>query len=132
LSFERVEGKLSSRVRRRISFGPPTDVAGRGGTAVAGTIIDEVWADLELNKCPPHHRPCHYGLHCWGDYAYCSQLIKWDDGTNGTRVVCYRRRCGEDFWELVGQLTANVQTIRTLFERTLVKDLWFKDTGCPS
>jgi hypothetical protein len=126
MSFAKIKGKLSSRVGRRVNFGPPVDVKGKGGVAGAGTIIDEVWAYPDANEKPPHPQGCD--VQCWGDYSFCSQLIKWDDGTHAIRLAYYRRRCGEDFWEFASQMTvcADPETIKVLFERTLARDTWFR------
>ncbi len=88
--------------------------------------MDEVWADPIINEAPmqplddPHH---------WGDYSFASQLIKWNDGTYGIRLVYYRRRAGEDHWEFASQMTvtSDVPTIKTLLEKTLGKRGWFDE-----
>jgi hypothetical protein len=71
MSFAKIKGKLSSRVGRPVSFGPPQDVKGKGGVAGGGIIIDEAWADPDINEKPPHPQACD--AHCWGDYSFCSQ-----------------------------------------------------------
>jgi hypothetical protein len=118
LSFRRASGV-------RWHFGPPEDVKRKGAGAGAGTIIDEVWADPDLNDAPPH-KDCDG--QCWGDYSFCSQLIRWDDGTEVIRLAYYRRRCGEDFWEFAAQMTptAEPEIIKVWFNRTLAKDAWFR------
>ena len=125
MSFAKIKGKLSSRIGRPVHFGPPEDVKRKGGGAGAGTIIDEVWADPDLNNAPPH-KDCDG--QCWGDYSFCSQLIRWDDGTEVIRLAYYRRRCGEDFWEFAAQMTptAEPEIIKVWFNRTLAKDAWFR------
>ncbi len=121
-----IKGKLSSQIGHRVRFGPPKDM--RGGSIGIGTIIDEVWANPDLNENPSHRRPCPHGDHCWGDYSFCSQLIKWNDGSRAIRLAYYRRRCGEDFWTFASQMTATAEPeiIKVLFKRTLAKDDWFR------
>jgi hypothetical protein len=88
MGFARIKGQLTSRIGRSVRFGPPQDVRTKGGAALQGTIVDEVWADPEINYAPPHKQPCD--THCWGDYSFCSQLIKWSDGTHTYLAVVNR------------------------------------------
>lgn len=111
------------------SRGAPKDVHKKGGQAAHGVIVDEVWADPEINDSPPRkvrHR------NDWGDYSFCAQLIKWDEGKEGyaIRLAYYRRRCDEDCWEFAGQTTvsSNWKTIKALCEKTLSKTGWFQDS----
>jgi hypothetical protein len=126
MGFSRIKGELTSRIGRRVRFGAPKDVLQRGGKAGYGTIIDEVWANPEINKSPP--RPPSFEKP-WGDYSFCSQLIKWDDGGYSIRLAYYRRRPGEDWWEYAAQMTVTSEwdTIKALLEKTLAKEKWFKD-----
>lgn len=120
-----MRGVLPSRIGRSVNFGPPRDVHAKGGTSVGGKILDEVWANPEVRSRPPHPQTCE--THCWGDYAFCSQLIEWSDGTRSIRLAYYRRRCGEDAWEYASQMTVNAppEIIRALCEQTLAKADWF-------
>ena len=125
MSFAKTKGELTSRIGRRVTFGAPKDVHEKGGAGPKGEIVDEVWVDAEINKSSPHERPCDE--HCWGDYSFCSQLIKWSDGTHTVRLAYYRRRCGEDAWEYASQSTVNHdrETIHSLLTQTLAKGGWF-------
>jgi hypothetical protein len=125
-----MKGELTSRIGRLVTFRAPQDVHVKGGAGHKGEIVDEVWVDAEINKSPPHERPCDE--HCWGDYSFCSQLIKWSDGTHTIRLAYYRRRCGEDAWEYASQMTVNSapETIHSLLTQTLAKGRWFP--GDPS
>ncbi len=99
-----------------------------------GKIVDEVWADDTLNLSPLHPQPCQRGPHCWGDYSFCAQLIRWNDGhhdyehsDHSIRLAYYRRRCGEDWWEYASQMTVTSECgeIKKLLEVTLAKTKWF-------
>lgn len=118
--------QLTSRVGRRVWFGAPKDVAVAGGSGGGGTIVDEVWADPEINRSPPRKaNPADD----WGDYSVCAQLIRWDSGEHSIRLAYYRRRVGESYWRFGSQMTVNSEwtTIKQLLERTLAKDDWFRD-----
>jgi hypothetical protein len=127
MSFAKIRGKLTSRIGRPVNFGAPQDVHNKGGIPGQGEIVGEVWVDPELNESAPHSKPCDE--HCWGDYSFCSQLIRWSDDTYSIRLAYYRRRCGEDFWEYASQTTVNAepQIIRALCERTLSREDWFRN-----
>lgn len=123
---------LTSRIGRPVRFGAPLDVHNKGGPPSEGVIIDEVWVDPDHNESAAHSQPCDNGVNCWGDYSFCSQLIKWSNGnphTHSIRLAYYRRRCGEDWWEFASQTTvvSDPQTVKTLCERTLAKETWFQD-----
>jgi hypothetical protein len=124
MSFAKIRGELTTRVGRWVRYGAPQDVQGKGGNSSEGTIIDEVWVDLES---VPHEQPCDE--HCWGDYSFCSQLIEWSDGSRSVRLAYYRRRCGENAWEYASQMTvsSNPATIHSLLTCTLAKADWFAD-----
>lgn len=130
MSFAKIKGRLTSRIGALVRFGAPKDVHEKGGSATSGKVVDEVWAiPLEdINSDSPHGNPCTWGMNCWGDYAFCSQLIEWLDGTYSIRLAYYRRRCGEDWWEYASQMTVNsdCQTIKQLLERTLTRTAWFR------
>jgi len=128
MGFAKIQGNLTSRKRCRVRFGAPKDVSERGGKAAFGTIIDEVWADPEINMAPPHTQPCDKGAECWGDYSFSSQLIEWDDGWHSIRLGYHRRRCGENCWEYAAQTTVNAEceTIKALLQRTLAMTTWFQ------
>ena len=124
MGFAKIRGKLVSKVGCRVRFGAPRDVHHAGGAPGYGTIIDEVWAYPEVNDSPARTSG---GADDWGDYSFCSQLIRWDDGAHSIRLAYYRRRATEDHWEYASQMTVNAdpETIRTLLERTLAKGNWF-------
>jgi hypothetical protein len=126
MGFAKIKGELTSRIGSRVRFGVPKDVQNTKGEAIYGTIIDEVWADPEINKKPPRNRSSEGD---WGDYSFCAQLIKWDNGDYSIRLAYYRRRAGEDYWEYASQMTVNSdwRTIKALLEKTLSKKNWFKD-----
>ena len=133
MGFAKIQGHLSSRIGCRVSFGAPQDVHQRGGKPGSGTIVDEVWADPDINSSAPHTVPCKYASECWGDYSFCGQLIKWNDNTHSIRLAYYRRRCGDDCWEYASQMTVNAewQIIKPLLERTLAKKSWFQEPPLP-
>src|ERR1700733_1153514 len=124
--------ELTSRIGRPVNFRPPLDVKGKQGSGVSGVVVDEVWADEVLNQSGAHSDPCPNGKHCWGDYSFCAQLIKWHpvsvDGEHSIRLAYYRRRCGENRWEFASQMTVNgpCGTIKELLQRTLAKTRWFE------
>ncbi len=89
-------GQLTSRIGTRITLVTPKDPLVGSRKAPKGTIIDEVWADPAINTSPP--RPCPDDSD-WGDYSFCSQLIKLDDGTYTILLAYYHRPPGEDWWE---------------------------------
>lgn len=133
MGFAKIRGKLVSRVGCPVRYSAPRDVHQAGGAPGCGTIIDEVWAYPEVNDSATRSSR---GTDDWGDYSFCSQLIRWDDGTHSIRLAYYRRRAGEDHWEYASQMTvdADPETIKTLLERTLAKDNWFaeKSSALPS
>lgn len=118
--------KLTTKVGKRVKFRAPKDVKKNGGKAMSGTIIDETWADPNLNNSPSKTRNNNDD---WGDYSFCSQLIKWDNGEYSIRLAYYRRRAGEDKWEFASQTTVNSdwKTIKLLLEKTLSMKKWFVD-----
>jgi len=75
MSFAKIKGVLTSRIGRSVSFGPPGDVHAKGGAAIRGIIIEDVWADPEVNSAPRHPQPC--GEHCWGDYSFARSLSEY-------------------------------------------------------
>ena len=106
-------------------FNPPQDVQKSGGFASRGFIIDEVWAKPEVNHSPKINNNIKRS---WGNYSFCSQLIKWEDGSHSIRLAYYRRRVGENYWEFAGQttITSEPSTIKKLLVKTLAKKEWFK------
>jgi len=126
MSFAKIKGELTSRIGRPVRFGAPQDVETKGGEAGYGVIVDEVWADPEVNSSSPRVSE-HPGD--WGDYSFCAQLIKWGEGEFSIRLAYYRRRAGEDYWTFASQTTVNSdwKTIKALLERTLEKTEWFQD-----
>jgi len=73
----------------------------------------------------------HNDPHCWGHYAFCSQLIEWDDGTYSIRLAYYRLPCKGGEWRFASQTTVEhwPSTIKLLLERTLAKTDWFTGHG---
>lgn len=132
MGFARIKGPLTSRIGRPVRYGAPKDVRQKGGKAAHGVIVDEIWADPEVNNAPPRE-PRH--KHDWGDYSFCAQLIQWDDGKEGyaIRLAYYRRRCDENWWEFAGQTTVSSgwRNIKPLCEKTLSKTWWFQDNPKP-
>jgi hypothetical protein len=124
MGWAKIKGKLTSRVGRSVNFGPPADVKKAGGGSNTGTIIDEVWVDEKLNASPRNRNTASQN---WGDYSFCAQLIEWDYGERGIRLAYYRRRAGEDWWELGSQTTvcAEPAIIKRLCELTLNQKSWF-------
>jgi hypothetical protein len=121
--------KLESHIGRPVKYEPPLTLQ-RGGVAKAliGEIVDEVWAD-ESQRDPPAHD--HDKPDCWGDYAFCSQLIKWQDGTYSIRLAYYRRACKSERWRFASQTTVEYwpSIIKLLLEPTLAKKEWFEGPG---
>lgn len=126
MGFAKIYGRLTSRIGRTVRFGAPRDVSGAGGGAGYGVIIDEVWADPEVNSLPPRPRR---DPDDWGDYSFCAQLIRWSETYFTIRLAYYRRRPGEDYWEFASQTTVNAEwrTIKALLENTLAMTSWFQD-----
>jgi hypothetical protein len=126
MSWAKIRGQLRSRVGCAVNFGPPQDVALAGGASAAGRIIDEVWVDEALNASAPSNGNAAAD---WGNYSFCAQLIEWTAGERAIRLAYYRRRVGEDWWELGSQTTvcAEPATIKRLCELTLGKTQWFDD-----
>ena len=126
---------MLNNIGKSVRYGAPRDVERRGGAQHAGKIIDEVWAEPNLHDSQPHSpsckgRPDENG-HCWGDYAFCSQLIEWESGRRSIRLAYYRRRCGESNWQYASQMTVDSfpDTVKMLLEKTLAKEDWFAATG---
>lgn len=63
--------ELISKIGCQVRFGPPKDVEAKGGEAGYGIIVDEVWADPEINLSPLRE-PEHPGD--WGDYSFCASV----------------------------------------------------------
>jgi hypothetical protein len=93
-------------------------------------VVDEVWATPEVNNSPKREP---VNKDDWGDYSFCAQLIKWDNGGHSICLPYYRRRAGEDWWEFASQMTVNSnwRTIKILLERTLAQSGWFSDNPAP-
>ena len=124
MGWAKIKGQLRSRIGRRVAFGPPADVKKAGGGSTCGKIVDEVWVDERLNASPP--TPGSAKGH-WGDYSFCAQLIEWDHGERAIRLAYYRRRVGENCWELASQTTvcSDPAKIKRLCELVLSKKDWF-------
>ncbi len=127
MGYAKIKGKLTSRIGRAVNYSAPNDLKqkGRHG-APHGRIVDDFFVTPSENSKPPHRQPCP-NEDCWGDYSFSSQLIEWDDGTHAIRMVYFRRRCGEDWWEYASQHTVSAEPadIKALLEATLSKVHWF-------
>lgn len=126
MGYAKIKGELTPRIGAPVRYGAPEDVHKAGGVAVKGVIIDEVWADPEINKKPVRSSN---GKDDWGDYSFCAQCIKWNNDDYTIRLAYYRRRAGEDCWEYASQMTVDSdwRTIKALLEKTLAKSNWFRD-----
>jgi hypothetical protein len=78
--------KLRSHIGNKVTFTPPVTAQRRGARSQVGRIVDEVWA-LESQRDPPAH--VHDDPNCWGNYAFCSQLIEWEMGGHSIRLAYY-------------------------------------------
>jgi hypothetical protein len=83
--------RLRSHIGDQVKYKPPLSARKQGAPNRIGRIEDEVWA-IDAQRDPPKHD--HNDPNCWGDYAFCSQLIKWDEG-GSIRLTFYRLPCGE-------------------------------------
>jgi hypothetical protein len=121
--------RLESKIGKQVRFRPPLDARKRGAQDRIGKIVDEVWAAEAQRDAPKH---THHDPNCWGNYAFCSQLIEWKDGGFSIRLAYYRQRCGQDHWEFASQTTLETRpiTIKALMERTLQKADWFLKPEC--
>lgn len=119
-----IKGSLTSRIGQEVSFQAPVDVAKAGGVGITGIVESEVWADPSLNTSPARTAA---SVNDWGDYSFCSQAIRWSDGTRTIRLGYYRRRAGEDEWHWGSQTTVegDPAEIKALLEQTLAQSAWF-------
>jgi len=126
MGFAKIKGTLTSRIGSQVRFGAPKDIEKKGGKAEYGIIVDEAWANPDINSSPPRYSD---NTSDWGDYSFCAQLIKWPENEYTIRLAYYRRRIGENHWEYASQMTvnANWKDIKALLECTLAKAGWFKD-----
>lgn len=121
-----IKGKLTSRIGTSVTFSPPETLKDKGGKHYCGKVIDEVWADEEVNSSEPRKPRSEDD---WGDYSFCAQLIEFQDGERMIRLAYYRRPPGEDYWRFASQTTITTDriNIKKLFEKTLLKNDWFKN-----
>jgi hypothetical protein len=109
--------KLPSTVNNPVEFRPPKDVRTKNPKAPSrrGKIVEEVWAEFIET----------FGD--WGDYAFCSQLIEWQDGKRSIRLAYFRRKVGTCEWEIASQTTVESECaiIGNLLRRTLAQTSWF-------
>jgi len=112
-----------------VTFKPPRNVP--NGQRRKGKIIDEAWADNR--RFDDRHNEGHVP-NCWGDYAFCAQLIEWESGMRSIRLAYYRRSCGSERWLFASQTTveSNPDDIKALCERTLSRSEWFNKATTPS
>jgi hypothetical protein len=121
-------------IGRPVRYGPPGDIQSKGGVGRAGKIVDEVWVEPKLDETSVHPAGCTGAPkgdgQCWGDYAFCAQLIEWDFGRRSIRLAYYRRRCGESTWMYASQMTVDAypDTMKSLLEKALSKSDWFAST----
>jgi len=123
---------MESKIGKPVKYKPPRDMGRRKKKAKTGIIIDELWTDPKIDKRRIHTAQCRQRrtpIGCWGDYAFCAQLIRWDHGEHSIRLAYYRRRCTEDNWEYASQMTVDAlwPTIKKLANKTLKKKEWFRD-----
>ena len=116
--------KPDSMIGKTVYFDAPGDVKAKGGGAMSGVIVDEVWVP-ELGQpadAPPTDSPMS-----WGDYYFFAQRIRWPAGDHSVRLGYYRRRAGETHWEFASQTTinSNPRTVMALLEETLKNRDWF-------
>ena len=123
----KIKGQLSSRIGNPVKYGVPKDIHQKGGIPSTGIIVDEIWAKPEINTSPPRQP---ISKDDWGDYSFCAQLIRWDNGSYEIRLAYYRRPAGEEWWKFASQTTVSSdwKTIKTLMEKTLAKTNWFSDS----
>lgn len=110
-----------NHVGNKVVFKPPKNVP--DGKQRTGRIVDELWADNQGLKS--RHQQGH-AANCWGEYAFCAQLIEWDNGGHSIRFAYYRQSCGSEKWTFGSQTTveANPEDIKSLCEKTLAKGEW--------
>lgn len=128
MGFAKVRGPLTTRIGRHVKFRRPQDVARRIGDGVQrGKIVGEIWENQAINLSKPHK---HHRTNCWGDYSFFAQLIEWNDEGSApwyqVRLGYWRRRCGENTWEMAGQTTATARwgVIKRLCKKTLDMNSW--------
>lgn len=116
--------KLESNIGKKVTFKAPPTLRSQGALPHVGKIVDEVWADEAQRDPPPHD---HVDPHCWGNYAFCSQLIEWENGGYTIRLAYYRLPCRGSRWYFASQTTIETyaSTIKALMNRTLEKVDWF-------
>ena len=114
---------LPSKIGTKVNFTTPKSVRDTA-SPVQGTVKDEVWHDEALLKSPP--RPAS-SAGDWGDYAYFSQLIEWDNGEKSIRLGYYYRAPEKTQWRFGSQWTIedSPATIGALIEKTLQRKEWF-------
>ena len=117
--------KLRSHIGDPVKFGAPLSARMLGAQQRFGRIVDEVWA-LDSQRDPQKHD--HDDPNCGGNYAFCSQLIDWEEGGYSIRLAYYRLQCKGTFWQFAGQTSIETKpsTIKLLLEKTLAKAEWFK------
>jgi hypothetical protein len=117
------EAIMLDNIGKDVVFSPPRDR--KGSSKRRGRIEDEVWAE----ECRQDH-VCK-GPDCWGDYAYSSQLIRWNDGRYSIRLAYFRRPCGGDGYTFASQTTIedDPSIIQSLLNKTLAKSAWFENPG---
>ncbi len=118
--------KLESHIGKTVTVRASPSV--RDGKKRVGKIVDEVWPD-DSQLDPRRHG--HDEPNCWGYYAFCSQLIEWEDDGYSIRLAYYRRPCKGARWQFASQTTINTspRTVRQLLERTLARIDWFTKPG---
>src|SRR5262245_23881565 len=115
--------KIQSTIGKRVVFKAPPSLPGAKNRI--GKIVDEIWAD-EVQRDPPRHD--HDDPNCWGHYAFCSQLIEWQESGYSIRLAYYRLPCKGSRWLFASQTTIDTKpsTVKRLLELTLARNDWFK------
>lgn len=126
---------LKSQVGKRVKFDPP-----RGkpdGASRKGKVRAEVWEHpLSHYNNIPVHTNC--GHECWGDYAYCSQLLEWEQPGRkpyfSIRLGYCHRLCKKASWPLRSQTTLEMypRDAEALLRKTLAMTEWFARPGRPA
>ena len=117
--------RLRDHVGDKVIYAAPLSARRQGAPKRVGVIEGEVWA-IDAQRDPPKHT--HSDPNCWGDYAFCSQLIKWEEGGYSIRLTYYRLPCGGDHWQYAGQTSIETKpsTIEKLLKKTLESGDWFQ------
>ncbi len=102
-------GKDKPQPRERVIFRPPIGM--KKANRMSGKIVD--WTPWRLFSGK------------WGQYLFQAQLIMWDEGWKGVRIVYYRRNTSRGRWQFASQTTVHstAQIIKTIC-RDILKTTW--------